>query len=241
MKPPRPPLDEAPWEPPPLASEAIDPKPAPDARLGIYYGRAEVPMTCGVHNRRFIVVAEARGDMCFFVENRLSSAVLATRGAFVCEPAVSALFKRFDAHPDWRCPHCGARDNPALETHLVWYCFGLWPVGADCQNHISKMMCAGSIGRESYCACGYFAERNFTGPEPGEPYPRKKRMFAWDMPLADGLPASTGYGGAPGHDYSPWSVYGAPLGSPVANDGHSGFFLCSGPEPWGPRVLWLPP
>jgi hypothetical protein len=193
MKPPLPPLKEIPWEPPPLAREDVDPPPAPTGGWakkvwrslteprspapGTCYGRAEVPMTCGVHNRRFIVVAEARGDMCSFVENRLSSAVLAKRGAFVCEPEVRALFKCFDAHPDWRCPHCGARDNPALETHLAWYCVGLWHVRTDCHNDVSKMMCAGSIGHESYCACGYFAERNFTGPEPGEPSPLGPRVL----------------------------------------------------------------
>jgi hypothetical protein len=262
MKPPLPPSEEAAsWEPPPQAWGDIDLSQAPAGGwvkkvwqsltgatlpgggptcpegpgLGACYRHAEVPMTCSVYNRRFIVLAEARGDVCFFVENRLSSAVLATRGRYLdCEPLVMGQFKYFDAHPGWRCPHCGARDNPILPTHLVWLCMGIWPNHMfDCRNYDCKMMCAGSIGRASYCACGHFAKRRIDGPKSGE---------LWGPPLEE-LRARCR--SVPGGSAAAWPVYSAPLGSPVASDrGRSvGFFPAkarrfSAPAP---LVLWSPP
>jgi hypothetical protein len=245
--PPLPPLEEAPWEPPPLAPGDVDPpKPAGGWATKVWqtltgatspgngYPRAELPMTCGVHNRPFIVVAELRGDVCFFVDNIVASAAPASGGGTSAPSQPVGSFQSFDAHPQWRCPHCGARDNPILPTHLVWLCMGIWPNHMfDCRNYDCKMMCAGSIGRASYCACGHFAKRRIDGPKSGE---------LWGPPLEE-LRARCR--SVPGGSAAAWQVYGAPLGSPVAGDrGRSvGFFPAkarrfSAPAP---LVLWSPP
>jgi hypothetical protein len=164
---------EDPWEPPPLAPEAIDPaEPAGGWSKKVWqtltgaasprrgYPRAELPMTCGVHNRPFIVVAELRGDTCFFVDNILAGTAAAAGGETSAPSQPVGSFQYFDAHPGWKCPHCGARDNPVWPTHLVWFC-------------CNKMICAGSIGRSAYCACGYFAERYFTCAKAGDPAARR--------------------------------------------------------------------
>jgi hypothetical protein len=164
MKPPLPPLDEAPWEPPSLAGEDVD---APE--LTGRYPRTEVAMTCGVHNRPFIVAAELRGNVCFFVENRLPSAAeVRDRSEPFAAVMFVGYFKCIDAHPQWRCPHCGARDNPILKTHLVRFC---------CQN----MTCAGTVDGMAYCSCGCFRAANasefFQGiPRGGDV---EGRVFTW--------------------------------------------------------------
>jgi hypothetical protein len=177
MGPPLPP--EAPWEPPPLSPEDVDPRApagswtkkvwqtltgASSPRKG--YPRAELTMTCGVHNRPFIVVAELRGETCFFVDNIVADAAPAGGGETCASTQSVGSFQYFDAHPQWRCPHCGARDNPILQTHLVWFC-------------CNKMICAGSVGRGAYCACSYFGERYFTIAKAGDP---NARWNVWGAP-----------------------------------------------------------
>jgi hypothetical protein len=187
--PPLPPLEEAPWEPPPLAPGDVDPpKPAGGWATKVWqtltgatspgngYPRAELPMTCGVHNRPFIVVAELRGDVCFFVDNIVASAAPASGGGTSAPSQPVGSFQSFDAHPQWRCPHCGARDNRILDTYLAWFC---------CNN----MICAGSIGKKAYCACGCLAERCFTGAKVGAGDPNVRRDV-WGTP--EGSPAPAG-------------------------------------------------
>jgi hypothetical protein len=108
---------------------------------------AELPMTCGVHNRPFIVEAELREDVVVFVRNRLAT-VGASGGAPAGQESLGQ-FRRFEARREWSCPHCNTRDNPALGIHLVWVCCG-------------NLMCAGTIERSAYCGCGAFRELHFS-------------------------------------------------------------------------------
>ena len=163
---PLPPLEEAPWVPPPVAPEDV---PASGGGLakkiwqtltgttsgGGGYPRAELPMHCGVHNRPFIVVAELRGNVLFLVDNKISDAAPASGGGFGAAPGLLGKFQVIDAARHWRCLHCGTRDNPILKTHILWFC-------------CDKLICAGSIGRSAYCACGRLAERSFTFAKFGE-------------------------------------------------------------------------
>jgi hypothetical protein len=103
----------------------------------------EVPMMCGVYYKPFIVMAELRGYVCFFVENKLPSPEEIRDRRKRGFPMVG-YFQFFDAHPDWRCPHCGARDNRILNIHLLWVCS-------------RTLMCTGSVGRGAYWSNGSFS------------------------------------------------------------------------------------
>jgi hypothetical protein len=110
---------------------------------------AEVPMTCGVHFRPFIAEVELRKDVLIFVRNRLTDAGNAGGGAPMRQESLGQ-FRRFEARRGWSCRHCNARENPAVGIYLAWQCCGNW-------------MCAGSIDRSAYCACGAFRELRFSG------------------------------------------------------------------------------
>ena len=159
-------LDRPIWEPPELPSSPSLPavRPAENVKpkgwgerarelltsASIINGAvlADVPMTCGVHYRAFIAVVELRKDVLIFVRNRLTDAGNAGAGAPMLRESLGQ-FRRYEARRGWSCPHCNARENSAGGISIAWTCCGNW-------------MCAGTIGRSAYCACGAFRERRFS-------------------------------------------------------------------------------
>jgi hypothetical protein len=110
---------------------------------------ADIPMTCGVHYRPFIAEVELRKDVLIFLRNRLANVGHAGGGARMLQQSLGQ-FRRFEARRGWSCPHCNARENQTVGIYLAWPCCGNW-------------MCAGTIERSAYCACGAFRELRFSG------------------------------------------------------------------------------
>ena len=126
-----------PWTPP----ETL-----PSVATGTVGRWHDLPMMCGVHHRPFVVEVELRGDVVFLVRNRPSADGPVDGGASVREAL--GRFRYVNARIGWRCPHCGTRDNPAMGLGHCWRC---------CDN----LICAGTIGRSAYCACGELREREW--------------------------------------------------------------------------------
>lgn len=155
-------LDRPIWEPPELPSspslpaEHVKPKGwverarelLTSASVTTGAALADVPMTCGVHFWPFIAEVELRKDVLIFVRNRLTDAGNAGSGAPMLRESLGQ-FRRYEARRGWSCPHCNASENSAGGISIAWTCCGNW-------------MCAGTIGRSAYCACGVFRERRFS-------------------------------------------------------------------------------
>jgi hypothetical protein len=111
-----------------------------------------IAATCSATGRPFIALTEQRDGALYLIGNELPGpAGGAGTGAGVAGGSLGSF--RIEANADWRCPHCGTRDNPLLEAGLLWQCH--------CRDHDGHFHCVGSAGRQLRCACGKLEERQF--------------------------------------------------------------------------------
>lgn len=117
--------------------------------------RVLVEMTCGVHNRRFLIEAEARkerkGDVLHLLNNKetaSSEAVDRDRGLGNRPSEALKPYLTITAEPSWRCLYCNTRNNRKTGVYLVWICCG-------------HLICAGSVNQMAYCYCGQQRQLDF--------------------------------------------------------------------------------
>jgi hypothetical protein len=136
---------QQPIEQPPSESEFLwEDAIAPAAQLF----RFEV--WCSATGRPFVAVAERHGETLYIVGNeRVNPGEKASSGWPVAIEQCA-----IEAAPEWRCPWCGVREDPAHDfLRLVWAC-----QNPGCGE---PLHCCGSRGGLFRCACGGLSRRTF--------------------------------------------------------------------------------
>lgn len=130
--------------PAPLSGEILEPL---DAAVKPALMRFEI--WCAKTGKPFLGVAEKHGKTLWLIDNEPVGGEIASSG---WQPGYD--YYEIDAHPAWRCPWCGVREDRHHDfLRLVWSCSD-----PACGQ---PLHCCGSRRGVFRCACGQHTRRKF--------------------------------------------------------------------------------